>query len=449
MSTDSHAGNRFSRREMLRGMGLGAASVVLAACAPGGSTDTASEASDTSDGGASEGMAEVVWHCRTGANEEYYSAQADAFHAAQDSVRVNIEATPNAEYQSKIATLAAAGDLGDSYWGNVFGQLYPFASAGIALDVTPLIEASEISTDDFFDVGVQQITWDNKIIGLPTGGHPGWTTIYTNKDAFEAAGVDVPAWEWTYDKEFLENMQAVNEATDDGKGRFAFLFDYVAQNCYTFIRSWGGDWVDADAKNATLLTDEALEAMKFIRDLVHEYKISPRQDQLVEQMFANDLAITWNTGIWQYGRLVPIIEDKFNWQGYPSPAGPGGRGSFIGCNTFCINSNGDQIDSAFEWGKWLVSPEVQLMATADGQTPPFLKSAWEDPSMADDPTLQAMRQWLEVATPWSVPANARALEFRNTFNQGLSSVFNADNDFMTEMENLNTSIQGVLDKPTI
>ena len=153
---------QFSRREMLRGIGLGTTGVVLAACAPGG--DSGSSAGETSDGAAG-GVTEVVWHCRTGANEQYYSAQMETFHASQDSVRVDIQATPNAEYQQKLATLAAAADLGDSYWANVFGQLYPFASAGIALDTTDLINASDFSTDDFFDVGVQQISWENKLLG--------------------------------------------------------------------------------------------------------------------------------------------------------------------------------------------------------------------------------------------------------------------------------------------
>ena len=92
---------------------------------------------------------------------------------------------------------------------------------------------------------------------------------------------------------------------------------------------------------------------------------------------------------------------------------------------------------------------MQIRTVESGQTPPFLKEAWEAPYLADDPSLQNMRRWLEIATPWSVPANARALEFRNTFNQGITAVLDGNNDFMEQMQALDASIQGVLDKPTI
>ena len=446
---------KFSRREMLRGLGLGAAGLVLAACAPSGGQDSGSQASeaDTTQDAAGGEAVEIVWHTRTGNNEAFYTGQAELFHEAQDAVRVKIDATPNAEYQQKLATLVAGAELGDSYWGNVFGQLYPFASAGVALDVTPLVEAADWwDPDNYFSVGIEQITVDGKLIGLPMAGHPGWTSLYTNVTQFEAAGAPLPEWEWSYDKEFLEAVSMVTQDTDgDGESNvFGYQFDYNAQNTYNFIRSWGGDWVDEERRNSMLMSDEAVEAMAFMRSLVNDHKVSPRTEQIVDQMFANEFSATWSHGIWFYGTGKTAIADKFEWRGFPTPAGPeGGRGSFIGCDTFCINSQGENIDATFEWGHWLMGKEARLTAVKSGSPAPFLKEAWEDPFLKDDPTFQAMLRWLEIARPWSVPANARALEFRNTFNQAITAVIDGNNDFMTEVQNLHNAIQGVLDKPTI
>jgi multiple sugar transport system substrate-binding protein len=442
-----------SRRQLLKGMGFGASALFLAACAP-------SSSSPAADSGGGEAMAEVVeiiWHTRTGNNEIFYTGQADIFHEEQDAIRVVIEATPNSDYQSKLATLVAGGELGDSYWGNVFGQLYPFASAGVALDVKPLLENDPWwNEDDYFSVGIQQISVDGKLIGMPMAGHPGWTSLYTNVTAFEEAGVDLPEWEWTYTDPWLDVVKAVAQDSDgDGvTDRFAYNFDYNAQNTYNFIRSFGGDWVDsADRKTSLVNSDEAVEAMAFMRSLVEDHKVSPTPEQIAgtnRDSFINQQTASWSTGIWEYGTLIESVGDAFEFRGFPVPAGPDGtRGSFIGCDTFCINSQGENIDSTYEWGKFLMRKDARITAVKGGSPAPFLKEAWEDPFLADDPTFQSMLRWLEAATPWTVPANARALEFRNTFNQGITSVLDPNSDFATEVENLHLAIQGVLDKPNI
>lgn len=443
---------RFSRREMLKGIGVGTVGLVLASCAPPSEPAAQPSAADTPQAAAPPAEpTSIIWHARTD-TEKYYTSEIERFHAAQDKVRIKHEVIPNNEYDQKLATLAAAGDLGDAYWGNVFGQLYPFAAAGIPLDVAPLIEASDISTDDFFEVAIEQVTWDNKLIGLPMNGHPGWTTLYTNITAFDEVGVPLPEWEWTYQNEFLDAVKAVHKGDENGDGnpdRFGYEFHYSAQQAYTFIRCWGGNWTTDDGKTATLLSEETLDAMAFMRALVEDYQVSPRPDQVVDQMFANGFSATWSHGIWQYGAVKPVIGDKFEWRGFPMPAGPAGRGSFIGCDTFCINSKSKNVEAAFEWAKWLVSVDAQIAAFEAARPPALLKKAWEDPVLKDDPTLQAMLRWMEVSQPWTVPANARALEFRNTFNQQITGVMDPQNDFMKEMETLNAAIQGVLDKPTV
>ncbi len=453
MNDSDRAANVFSRRQLLKGMGIGVVGLGLAACAPSAAPDAASGGDD----GATAEAIEIVWHTRTGNNEIFYTGQAELFHDAQDEVRVIIEATPNSDYQSKLATLVAGGELGDSYWGNVFGQLYPFASAGVALDVKPLVDNDPWwNDDDYFSVGIEQISVDGKLIGLPMAGHPGWTSLYTNITAWAEAGVPLPEWEWTYADPWLDAVKEVSLDTDgDGEtDRFGYSFDYSAQNTYNFIRSFGGDWVDpADGKTSLVNSEESVAAMAFMRSLVEEHKVSPRPDQIAgdnDESFINQQTASWSHGIWFYGTGIESIGDSFEWRGFPVPAGPDGvRGSFIGCDTFCINSQSEHIDSAFKWGKFLMGKDARIAAVKGGSPAPFLKEAWEDPFLADDPTFQAMLRWLEIATPWTVPANARALEFRNTFNQSITSVLDPNSDFATEIENLHLAIQGVLDKPTI
>jgi len=448
----------FSRRMMLKGFAITAVGVTLAACAPKEPEPAPAEATKAPEKKeeptpAPKEKVQITYHTRTGRDGDFYIQEYDLFNAAQDEIEVLLNQTPNAEYQSKIATLAAGGDLGDAYWGNVFGQLYPFASAGIALDVAPLFDADpEISTDDFFDVAIDQTRWNGMIIGMSMGIHPGWTSMYTNITQFEEAGASLPEWEWTFQNEWLDavTMPVVDRDADGTTDQFGFMFDYNAQNTYTFIRCWGSDWIDAnDRKTSMVMADKTVEAIAFMRDLVHKHKCCPRQEDLLDEMFVNGYTASWSHGNWAYGQLKTKIEDRFEWQGFPMPSGPGGRGSFLGCNTYCINSASEYADAAWEAGKWLMSVESSVRAVEHGMTTPSNKESWENPILADDPTLQASKMWLDIATPWTVPGNARALEFRNTFNQGITAVLNEQNDMMEELKNLDAAIQGVLDKPAM
>ena len=101
MSTNYSSISRLSRRQMLKAMGMAGTGLVLAACAPGGAP--------SSDGGGASGEAvEIVYHTRTGVQEEFSNAELEFFHADNEGITVKVEATPNAEYQQKLATLAAA-----------------------------------------------------------------------------------------------------------------------------------------------------------------------------------------------------------------------------------------------------------------------------------------------------------------------------------------------------
>jgi len=448
----------FSRRMMLKGFAITAAGVTLAACTPkepepAPAEATAAPEKEEEPTPAPKEKVQITYHTRTGRDGDFYLAEYELFNAEYEDIEVILNQTPNAEYQSKIATLAAGGELGDAYWGNVFGQLYPFASAGIAMDVAPMFDADpDISTDEFFDVAIDQTRWNGMIIGLSMGIHPGWTTMYTNLTAWEEAGAPLPEWEWTYQNEWLDAIQmpVLDKDGDGSTDQFGYLFDYNAQNTYTFIRCWGSDWVDPnDRKTSMVLAEKTVEAIAFMRDLVHKYKCSPRSDELLDAMFVNGYTASWSTGNWVNGQFYTTIGDKFKWQGFPMPSGPGGRGSFLGCNTYCINNATEYPDQTWEAGKWLMSYDSSIRAVKSGMTTPSLIKAWEDPALRDDPSLQASKMWLDIATPWTVPGNARALEFRNTFNQGITAVLDGQNDMMEELKNLDAAIQTVLDKPAM
>jgi multiple sugar transport system substrate-binding protein len=437
---------RLSRRGFLRLSTGVAATSLLAACA----VPSPAPAGAPGEGVAAEAVT-LRHHARTGVQGDFYEEEKGIFHEAHPNIQVVNELTPDEDYSQKLLTLAAAGDLGDSYWTAVFYVTYPFGSSGVSADLNPYIEASDFPIDQFFEVAVNQNTWDGRLIGMPVSGHPGLTTMWTNVTAFEEAGVPLAEWEWTFEDQWLDAVREVSLDTDgDGvTDRFGYQFDYTAQNAYLYLKSWGGDWIDPESRAESWINkEESMAGLRFMRDLVEIHKVSPAPEQVVEQMFVNGLTASWSNGIWNFSTLTNTVEG-FDWDGPPMPSGPAGRGTFVGVDSVAINSQG-QTDAAFEWTAWLASPESALRGVDWGFPPPFHKGAWEDPKLAENPIFQHCRRWLEAAFEgWTLPHNARAQEFVRTVTQAMTVVLDPNSDFEQEVATLHANLQAVLDKEPV
>lgn len=395
--------------------------------------------------------AEIRFHTRTGQTGEYYQAQAEAFHQAQDRVRVTVELTPNDEYNQKLTTLLAGGELGDCWWAAPFYTgLYPFASRGVNMDLRELASQAGEDLGAFFPASIEQLTVDGALVGWPLGTHAGWSSMYVNLDAWQEAGAEVPQWEWTYDNEWLATVKAATT-----ENRFGFAFDYQSQAAYTFIRSWGGDWIDPENRSSSLIAaPETTEALLFMHSLVHEHQVSPPQEAILpgdaNSTFVNEITASWAHGVWGVSSTANAVGDKFAWQTASMPAGPGGaHGSFQGIDCLCMNAQTEHPEAAFEWFRWLTSVEAGL-AQLEGGVPPTARVAtWDQPQMAENPHLQVTRQWLEEIEPVTFPENARVSEFQTAINQNFQALMLEADDPEGAIQRLHESVQAVLDQPSV
>jgi multiple sugar transport system substrate-binding protein len=276
--------------------------------------------------------------------------------------------------------------------------------------------------------------------------------MYTNLDAWEEAGAALPEWEWTYEDEWLDAVKAVALDTNgDGEtDRYGFNFDYNPQGAYTFIKCWGGDWIDPETLSQSLINSEETTAgLMFMHDLVYKHKVSPMQEAIVQNMWHNGLTASWAHGIWHVSTAKELVQDSFKWQVFPMAAGPAGRGSFVGIDTMCIYSGTEHPEAVFEWHKWMTTKEAGLLQMDYGFTPSLRYDAWEDPKLADDINFDAARRWMEVATATTFPGNARASEFITAFSQGFQAFMLEKDNPMPLLEELHEAVQAVLDQPLL
>lgn len=451
MSKLNHQVNKkVSRRDMLKGIGAGAAGLLLTAC---GGTPAATKAPDVKGTPPPPEKVEITFHGRSGSQGDFFTAQAEKFtKTVNPNITIKVELTPSADYDTKLTTLVAGGQLGDAYHSYPFGIMYAFAAKGAAMALDNLLAADPAwDPKQFFDSANELIKWNGKSYAVPIGVHAGWSSWPINLDLWNKAGAALPKWEWTYENEFLENVSKVqaylNTLTD--KKRFAYQFDYNAQNTLLYLMSFGGDWIDPkERKTATVNTEASMKGLQLMRDLVNKYKVSPKKTEIVDNAFVNQLIASNNVNAASFGTLRSTVKD-FKWQAFPMPSGPNGtRGSFIGIDFFCINQKSTKTKACMEWFKFFVlNPETAKALLEAGFSPSAVKANWEKEPLSTDPSYQQVKQWLTVAKGWTLPHNARVPEFNQAFASGLEAVINEANDFKTEVANLQKKVQAVLDMP--
>ena len=193
MSVSNHS---LSRRDFLRLAGIATAGATLAAC---GVTPAQPPA-------ATQGPVQLVYQdWRT----EWFPGLAQEMLAKFNSEHPNIRVfyTPDPDnLEVKMPADMAAGIAPDVMAGCC--DFFPaWANAGYLLDLRPCVKADldQATIDDWSPAQYQALfTRDGKQFGLPK--YHGALALYYNKDLFDAAGVDYPSSQWTYD-DYLEAMK--------------------------------------------------------------------------------------------------------------------------------------------------------------------------------------------------------------------------------------------------
>ena len=138
-------------------------------------------------------------------------AAVDAFNASQDEIHVNASTVPWGQYWDKLVTGLPAGSAPDIFSINAL-NVRDYARNGYLLDITDLFESGRVDVEKFAPSAVETHTVDGTLWGIPKDYDS--IAVFYNKDMFDAAGVEYPADDWTWDQ-FIETAKALTDA-DNG-----------------------------------------------------------------------------------------------------------------------------------------------------------------------------------------------------------------------------------------
>ncbi len=369
---------------------------------------------------------------------------------------------PEPDYWSKVQALHATGQIADVIWAST-GNLHNFANRGILAELDPLIAADKYDLSDYVPAGLQSMSLNGKLYGMPWGGHPGNGGLLYNVDLLNAAGFNVTEdpdslQNWTYDT--LRDAATKTTTTKDGR---ADVFGYSPGTDFLSLNNvlgaYGARFMTPDGKSLAMDTPEFLSAMSWVRDIfLSKASPAPGADGTAtsntqNELFAGSRLATLQT---QYtGMFTPgekVIQGKFKWNVGLQPKGPAGkRGTALTINGMTIAAGSKHKSEAWQFVKWLMEPENQVPIILAGGSRPALRTKVLNNSrlMTELKAHRVFAKALLEAEPWQMPANFRWPEFNSTVIQVFGGVWAGTETLQQALPQAKKKLQDVIDKPAI
>jgi sn-glycerol 3-phosphate transport system substrate-binding protein len=360
---------------------------LLAACSDGGGIEsqaTAAPLSESSAESAPEGVIELdFWYALGGSSGEIVEDLVEQFNATHPAIRIN------PAYQGGYAPIMA------KMWNAIYAEetLPPVAHVGAA----PLLGATGaiVPITDFADgphgidrSPIRDALWDynsaeGKIWTMPFNNSV--PVLYYNRDLFVAAGLDPEKPPTTWD-EVIAYGQVLTSDTD-GNGEIDQWGFNTHSDTHWYISTMflenGAQIVDEEETEVLYNSPEGVEMLELWGDMVNRYEIMPpaQHKEAKGDFLAGKLAMflqssanipsTLEEAGFDVGvAMIPTVAGR-------EPVAPLGGASLV------ITKNDDQaiLDAAWEFVRFMISPESSLyLATHTGYVPIY-KDALEWPEM--------------------------------------------------------------------
>jgi sn-glycerol 3-phosphate transport system substrate-binding protein len=356
---------------------------LLPACGGGEVAETPAPAGGEEPGPAEEMIALEFWYALSGSTGEAVEERAKQFNAAHPNIQVT------ATYQGSY------GQIMGKVWNAIFAEeTLPHVTH---LGGAPLLgETGSIVPITDFTAGpdgidrsqIYEAFWEYNSVGGQVWSMPfnnSVPVLYYNRDLFVAAGLDPDRPPTTWD-EVIEYGQALTQDTD-GNGEIDQWGFNTHKDTHWYISSMflenGVQVINAEQTEMLYNSPQAVEMLQLWGNMVNTHQIMPPGQH--EEAKGDFLA----------GKLGMLLRSC---AGIPSTAGEvtfdlgvatiptiGGRDpvELIGGGSLVIFRNDDPavLDAAWEFVKFMISPEGSLHLSTHSGYVPIYKDALEWPEM--------------------------------------------------------------------
>jgi multiple sugar transport system substrate-binding protein len=216
-------------------------------------------------------------------------------------------------------------------------------------------------------------------------------TMYYNKTMFEEAGAPLPTADWTWD-DYIASCLIIKEKT----GNYCFNtaepptgIDSVSWWAYyvPWIMGYGGKILSDDGKTVMLSSPETLAGLQAYTDMWTVHDIGQPLDFASGSggCFVVGKCATWFHIPAIMGVMRGLDPQPFEWDVEVIPSLPQGKFTGMGTYGYAISKDAKNPEAAWDFVKYLLSPESQLAIMNNYAGMPLLQSLREDPAVTELP----------------------------------------------------------------
>jgi multiple sugar transport system substrate-binding protein len=402
-------GRKLNRREFLKMGGAGLAGAALLGA--------------TGCGGGSGGSGDLIFSMGPDDAQGTMAALIKKFNEQSDfKVTHRVMPADTGTYFDKLRTQLQAGSGGiDVIGGDVIWPAQ-LAANGWIVDMSDKFPESE--QKKFLEGPLQSVTYDGKVWGVPWYTDAGM--LYHRTDLLEKSGYSEPPKTWDELKEMADKVKK-----DQGI-KYGFVFQGDAYeggvcNGLEYVWTHGGNAVDPDDPNKILIDSPEAAAGLATEASMLSSGVAPEAVSTYQEA-ETDAAFFQEPGDAVFARQWPYGYAYLDTKGYlkqdqvgvgPLPVDEGNPlASCLGGWDMLINSQSDMQEEAWQFIKFMTSPEQMKFRAVRATVLPTRSALLTDPEIEKIPVVSKGRPAIEHTHPRPVsPYYAdMSLEMNEQFN---------------------------------
>lgn len=201
------------------------------------------ESKDTESTVSGEAVTIKVANWDTDTSTPYVRALVEKFEAGNPNIKVEVIDIPGDEYTNKLSIMLNGGNDLDAFWIKEGDTTKALAGKGQLEDLNSYIEKADLDLSVFNGLSENFVMEDGSTIALPSSS--GFYILYYNRDIFDAAGMEYPSNDMTWEEfEELSRQLTKGEGADKTYGALIHTWQACVQN-----------WAVQDGKNTIIATD--------------------------------------------------------------------------------------------------------------------------------------------------------------------------------------------------